>query len=365
MSIDPYDSGTFFILRINEPTLSDSTKQILSHIRPLGVHFGADAFRNDLPYSEWLAALIGLRKEISEACEREAMIWALDHEGGRVHRVPAPITHFSYPLNWEHRASNIGAVVGTELCSLGVNVLFGPVLDIYSNASNLVIGPRSFGRGVTSVIDYGLPYIDAVQTAGVACVGKHFPGHGDTELDSHFHLPVLHADLSSLMRREIEPFAKAFAGGLNATMLAHILFPRINPSLPSSLAPEFTIDLLRDRLGFQGVAISDDIDMKSVRDHFSLPELSRLLLEAQLDLIIVNHDLNGAQKLCDMLGTEIKKAPHRRYALQRAARVQSFFDSLDHPTPHLLGQDFILAHSALSTRVPEHYNVQVEEFDGQ
>ena len=126
-----------------------------------------------------------------------------------------------------------------------------------------------------------------------------------------------------------------------------------------------TIDLLRDRLGFQGVAISDDIDMKSVRDHFSLPELSRLLLDAQLDLVIVNHDLAGAQQLCDMLGTEIRKTAHRRYALQRAARIQSFFDSLNHPTPHPLGQDFILAHSALSTRVPEHYNVQVEEFDGQ
>jgi len=276
----------FFVGLRPTPALDSRDRALLSDLRPAGVILYKSNFRHGVPYRDWLETHEKLIADVRRAVGRDRMFVAIDHEGGRVCRTPAPITRFSYAADWANRAAAVGEAMGRELASLGINLNFAPVLDIHSNPANPVIGVRAFGTSSDTVSASALAFMAALQKEGVLACGKHFPGHGDTDKDSHYALPVLHQDLNALYARELKPFIAAIAAGIPMLMTSHILLPKTD-SEPVTLSQRFIAELLRKGLGYQGVVVSDDIGMQAVSSIFDDPTAAVRLLLAGSDMMMV------------------------------------------------------------------------------
>ncbi len=219
------------------------------------------------------------------------VLCAVDQEGGLVARLRAPFSHFLPMADVAERGGvdacrAVGAQTGRECLAAGFNVDFAPVLDIDTNPDNPIIGRRAFGTTPESVAAHAGAFLRGLQGTGVLGCGKHFPGHGDTDTDSHVALPVLDFDLDRLTAVEMAPFA-ALADEMPMVMTAHILFRALDPDLPATLSPAVLSPLLRERCGFGGVIVSDDLEMKGVAGMFSYAESVRLGLAAGVDLFLV------------------------------------------------------------------------------
>jgi beta-N-acetylhexosaminidase len=280
--------GDHFLVGLRPtPRLHDRDRALLSDLRPAGVILYKSNFRHDLSYDGWLDSHARLVEDIRRATGRDSLLVAIDHEGGRVCRTPPPITRFGYAMGWAEHATEVGAAIGRELASLGVNLNFAPVLDIHTNPVNPVIGERAFGTTAEAVIAAALPFMAAMQAQGVLACGKHFPGHGDTSIDSHFGLPTQDQGFEGLSARELLPFAAAIEASIPMIMTSHILFPRIDPGAPVTLSRHFATEILREELGFAGVTVSDDIGMGAMHGFFDAPEAAADFLAAGADMLMV------------------------------------------------------------------------------
>jgi beta-N-acetylhexosaminidase len=280
--------GHHFMLGLRPTTtLHPLDRALLRDLRPAGVVFFKSNFPHDLPYRDWLTSHAALIADIREAVGRERMFIAIDHEGGRVCRTPPPITRFAYARHWGERAGDVGAAMGTELTSLGINLNFAPSFDIDSNPDNPVIGARSFARDAATVIERGLDFLQRMEANGVRGCAKHFPGHGDTRTDSHHDLPVIDAPLEVLRDRELAPFKAAIEGGIGMVMTSHILFKALDASLPATLSERIVTGLLRDEMGFAGVVVSDDIGMNAISALFNDQEAAVRFLAAGNDMLTI------------------------------------------------------------------------------
>jgi len=221
---------------------------------------------------------------------------AVDQEGGRVqgwgppHREAIPA---AARLGWEVERSGellevtlLAVEVGRALAEGGVNLDFAPVLDVATNPDNPIIGERSFGPRPELVARVAGAFVEGLQAAGVLACGKHFPGHGDTDLDSHLALPAVSHDVERLEEVELLPFRAALAQGLEVIMTAHVLYPAWDPDHPATLSSRIVGGLLRDELGFDGVVVTDDLKMAGVRDRHDLVEAALLALDAGCDVVL-------------------------------------------------------------------------------
>lgn len=280
--------GEHFLVGLRPSTTLDARdRDLLSELRPAGVVLFKSNFRHDLPYLEWLPIYARLIEEVRSVIGRERILIAIDHEGGRVCRTPAPLTRFSYAAHWAAQAAAVGSAMGVELASLGVNLSFAPVLDIHSNPANPVIGLRAFGETPERVSEAALAFMHALQAEGVLACGKHFPGHGDTDRDSHLELPVLRQDLAALRARELRPFEAAIRAGIPMLMTAHVLLPALDAKAPATLSAFINRRLLREQLGFRGVIVTDDIGMHAVSRRFEDPAAAVEVFAAGADLLMV------------------------------------------------------------------------------
>ena len=184
-----------------------------------------------------------------------------------------------------------GWYLGKELAALGINMDFAPTADVYSNPEASVIGPRSFGSDPSSAGLFSAAFASGMKSAGVLCTAKHFPGHGSADQDSHGHLPKIDVSLDQLLDRDLIPYRILIREGIPAVMTGHLAFPRILGSLtPASLSPFFLQSLLRDKLGFQGIVITDDMEMEGVlADGLDTPTACLRALEAGNDMVLVSH----------------------------------------------------------------------------
>jgi beta-N-acetylhexosaminidase len=280
--------GQHFVIGLRPTTtLHPQDRQLLQDLRPAGVVLFKSNFSHDLPYHEWLDEHARLIAAIREATGRDRLLIAIDHEGGRVCRTPDPVTRYAYARSWEDRCGEIGAAMGLELGSLGINLNFAPVLDIDSNPQNPVIGMRSFGRAPEMVAARACDFMDRMEANGVRACGKHFPGHGDTRVDSHLDLPVIEAASEALYEREMRPFAAAIERGLGMIMTAHIVFKALDDSRPATLSRRITQELLRTELGFRGVVVSDDIGMRAVSALFENADAAAEFISAGNDMLMI------------------------------------------------------------------------------
>ena len=240
-----------------------------------------------------LDEIAGLCDALHDAAPADApLLIAVDQEGGRVQRVREPATVFPPMLRLgelasrspadaaraEQLAGEVGLVLGRELAALGFDLDFAPVLDIHTNPANPVIGDRAFATDAALVTRLAGALARGLAEAGVISCGKHFPGHGDTTEDSHLALPRVDHAPARLHAVELAPF-RALANVLPTIMTAHVIFPALDGTVPATLSERVITGLLRGELGYSGVVVSDDLEMKAIADHYGLDEaLERGLL---------------------------------------------------------------------------------------
>jgi beta-N-acetylhexosaminidase len=221
---------------------------------------------------------------------------ATDEEGGDVTRLhrrhgsPHPGNAALGAVDDVALTEAVARSIGVELFAAGIDLNTAPVVDVNSNPANPVIGVRSFGASPALVARHATAYVAGLQSAGVGACAKHFPGHGDTAVDSHLGLPTVTAPLDVLRSRELVPFAAAVAAGSLAVMTSHVLLPAIDPLLPATLSPA-VVAVLRDDLGFDGLLVSDALDMKGASAGRGEPAAAVLALAAGCDLLCL-----GAEK---------------------------------------------------------------------
>jgi len=236
----------------------------------------------------------------------------VDQEGGRVARFGEPVLRLP-PMQTLAAAGDTkltraaAEVLGRQLRAIGINLDFAPVLDVNTNPQNPVIGDRAFGCTPDVVIEHALAFADGLHDGGVLSCGKHFPGHGDTDLDSHLALPTLRHDRARLDEVELRPF-RAAAKRIPSIMTAHVVFEAVDLDVPATMSAATLRRLLREDLGFEGAVFSDDLEMKAVTERYSIEEAGVLAIEAGCDLLLVCSDLEAAARLRETLATEASRS---------------------------------------------------------
>lgn len=317
-------AGKLLVTGFDGPILTTSTADALAR----GERAGCILFKRNMPSA---AATRALNDSIRRASGRTPLI-AVDEEGGRVSRLPPgeprlPPMRVLGAIGDPELAQLAGRAVGARLSELGFNLDFAPVLDVDSNPANPVIGDRSFGASPKLVAQLGLAFADGLNAARVLACGKHFPGHGDTDKDSHFDLPVVRHSRDRLDRVELAPFREAARRGLDAIMSAHVVIEAIEPNVPATFSHRAMTELLRGELGFQGALFSDDLEMRAVSALRSAEESAVLSIMAGCDILLVCKEEEIADRVHAALVREIEKSP--AFA-ERAADAARRSDALVH-----------------------------------
>ncbi len=264
---------------------ADLTADTVAFLREYGVR-GVCLFQRHI---ESEAQTRGLVESLRAALGRDVLV-AVDQEGGGVFRTRtlpfAPSAMNLGASNDPAMAESVGAAVGRGLRSMGFNWNFAPVLDVNNNPGNPVIGDRSFGSDPALVERLGMAWMRGLGSAGVAGCVKHFPGHGDTQTDSHLGLPVVDKPLATLEALELAPFRAAARAGAPAFMTAHIVFPQIDPEHPATLSRPVLTGILRERFGYEGVITTDSMGMQAVSDRYGRGDAARMTLAAGADLVL-------------------------------------------------------------------------------
>jgi len=269
----------------------------------------------------------------------ELPVWvSVDQEGGRVARLKAPFTEWP-PMATLGRSGDVRLAIrfaralAEELKAVGVTLDYTPVLDILTNPKNPVIGDRALGEKAEDVARLGSAIITTLQGEGLAACGKHFPGHGDTSTDSHFELPLVDHPPDRLRRVEFVPFRAAIAAGVATMMTAHVFVPALDEKRPASLSKRIVGDLLRDELSYEGVILSDDLEMKAIANEYAVPAAAVLALEAGCDGVLIcsgDHDTQAAAIEALVHAVEEDRLPLTRVddALARQRRAKERFLAL-------------------------------------
>ncbi len=283
--------GQMFQVGFPTEKATDEVKKLISNYHVGGIIY----FRRNI-------ASLAQVAELSETLQKTAiesgnfpLLISADQEGGVVTRLKGG-THF--PGNMalgavddKELTSQIGCLLAEELAAVGINMDLAPVLDVNNNPANPVIGVRSYGSDPALVAKHGTAFMQAMQQVGVVATAKHFPGHGDTSTDSHLDLPVIKHARSRLDKVELYPFVQAIKAGIDAIMAAHIYFPTIEKraGIPATLSASVLTDLLREELGFNGVIITDCMEMKAIVDNFGTVEGAVMTIEAGTDIVLISH----------------------------------------------------------------------------
>ncbi|MBT3517145.1 MAG: beta-N-acetylhexosaminidase [Nitrospina sp.] len=288
---------------------------------------GIILFERNFEEPDQLITLINDLQSLAKSCPASVPLFiSVDQEGGRVARLKSPFSDFPQPSCLGHARSEslahrFGLALGREMQAVGINMVYAPVLDVNTNPDNPIIGTRALSDTPEWVGRMGKAVIDGIQEAGVFPVGKHFPGHGDTDRDSHLELPYVNRDMSSLEKVELEPFVQAVSHGLKVVMTAHVIYSAWDDKLPATFSPYILKNILRKRLGFDGLIITDDLEMKAVEKHIPFDSIPRLGSIAGVDLYLICHDRGKTlslqnQMIQDIEGGRIDKK-QVEYSVQR------------------------------------------------
>lgn len=250
---------------------------------------------------------------------------SVDQEGGRVARLTEPFTKYP-PLccvghaQSESLASRFGRALATELKDVGINMDYAPVLDVHTRPENPIIGDRAIASDPQTVARLANAFIQGFRDAGVIPVGKHFPGHGDTRLDSHLDLPTVQRDAATLEAVELLPFKETIARGLEVVMTAHVIYTAWDEKNPATFSKTILQNILRQRLGFEGIIMSDDLEMKAVADYYDFDDMARIGIDAGLDMFLICNNTDKARALHDRLTQEVDKGSVALTRIQQSVK---------------------------------------------
>ncbi|EKN68658.1 beta-N-acetylhexosaminidase [Schinkia azotoformans] len=298
--------GQMILAGISGTTVDANTQNLITQYKVGGIIF----YKNNLVNSEQAIQLVNQIKSVN--APNLPLLLSVDEEGGRITRLPSGLVNL--PPNQQIGVVNsrqfsykVGAILGEELKSFGLNMDFAPVLDINSNPNNPVIGDRSFGDNAKLVSKLGIQTMKGIQSENIIATIKHFPGHGDTSVDSHLELPIVNKSLKELKEFELIPFKHAIDDGADVVMVAHILLPQLDPKNPASMSKTVITDVLRNQLGFKGVIITDDMTMRAVTDHFDIGRAVVESIKSGSDIILVGHHYNNVVETISSLRSAVQK----------------------------------------------------------
>jgi beta-N-acetylhexosaminidase len=322
--------GQMLMIGVAGPNLTREEEDFISRVKPAGLIY----FKRNIESPEQLRQL---SKRVQKLLDGNALI-AIDQEGGRVTRLTEPFTTFPGNAHLGRYYLQTGkldlvraqaSAMARELKSIGVNYNFTPVADIDSNSKNPIIGSRSFGSDPKVVAKLVAETIKVYRKEKVVSCAKHFPGHGDTFSDSHKVLPTVRASRSLLTRREMVPFVVAIRAGVPTIMTAHVIYTALDPKNPATLSRKILTGLLRTKLRFKGVIVSDDLEMNAIAKHGEIDSAAVESIEAGADLLLVCKSLERAEavhrRMEDALRRGDLKSFRLRQSLQRIAKMKKFY----------------------------------------
>jgi len=297
--------------------ISRSLRGFLEDVKPAGIIL----FKRNVENREGLTRLIHeLNFILSDP------LIAIDEEGGDVSRIDfiTPIiSHMGLGATGDPKvAYKAASIIGRELRLLGINIDLAPVLDVNVNPENPIIGSRSFGEDPEKVAIFGENFIKGLLDSGVIPVAKHFPGHGDTSVDSHYDLPVIPHSYERLLRVEVFPFIKAVKAGCPMIMVGHLAVPAIDEGLkPASLSEKVINGFLRGFLSFNGVVITDDLEMKAVAERYDIAQASVKALESGADLVLICHTRRLQEEAYNAIDNALKDSNFYKKAIIKKKRI--------------------------------------------
>lgn len=312
---------------------------------------GIILFKRNVESPAQVAALVKALK----AHAGRPLLAAVDQEGGRVARLRGPPFTTLPAMREVGRtgdaalAERVGRLLAFEVRALGFDQDYAPVLDVDTNPANPVIGDRSFSREPAAVARLGVALARGLEAGGVASCGKHFPGHGDTAKDSHLDLPTLPHGLERLRTVELQPFAAYAEAQLASVMTAHVVFEALEPNVPATMSHKVLTGLLREALGFTGVVVSDDLEMKAIADHFSVARAAVEGLKAGADQFLVCHHADVQRGAIEAVVKAVESGELSHARLDTAlARVDGLVRRFVHGPEDGLGRLGTAEHRALA-----------------
>lgn len=282
--------GQRFIIFVPGRTVTPGLEETIGAAQPAGFILYPWNYDNREDVRELTDALVARTRAATQGIDP---IISVDQEGGRVAalrfdslvRLPSAynLAYFGDPLLVEAA----GYITGVQLRDLGINMNLAPVFDVYGTPDDTIIGDRAYSGKPKEVAEMGTAFLRGLQGARVMAVAKHFPGHGVSTVDSHASLPRSEISLAELRDRHLPPFRAAVRAGVEVVMTAHIIYSQIDPSLPATLSPEVVRELLQEELGFQGVVMSDGVEMGALADNYNKREIVRNAFVSGVDLLLL------------------------------------------------------------------------------
>ncbi|WP_255319768.1 beta-N-acetylhexosaminidase [Paenibacillus amylolyticus] len=298
--------GQMILAGVQGTTLDDQAKQMITDQKVGGIIF----YANNVSTLEGTAKFVQSIKEANHF-NPVPIFMSVDQEGGKVSRMPETVE--SIPSSRKvgetkdsALAETMGELLARQVQLAGFNVDFAPVLDVNSNPKNPVIGDRSFGSSAELVSRMGIAEMKGLRNEGIIPVVKHFPGHGDTSVDSHLDLPVVNKTEKQLAELEWIPFQAAVKEQVEAVMVAHILFPKLDPDHPASLSDVIIGEHLRGKFKYDGVVITDDLSMGAIAKNYKLDQAALATVKAGSDILLVAHSYESAKTIFDTLISAVK-----------------------------------------------------------
>lgn len=313
--------GQMVMIGIPGTGFDTGTKKVIKRYHPGGIIL----FGYNYQSPQQLGILTTAIQDYAGSTAHLPLFIATDQEGGRVKRITQGVTQFAGNMalgscDDPDLTAYVGRITGIELRNLGVNMNLAPDVDVNNNPDNPIINTRSFGSDPALVAAHGVAYIKGLQGGGCLAVAKHYPGHGDTAKDSHKTLPVVSSTLDELQRVEFVPFSAAIKAQVASVMSAHILYPEVEKAnVPATLSHTFLSELLREKYGFDGIVMTDDLEMGAIAGSMNIGQASVAAVNAGADLILVTtHNKTGL--ICDALLAAYTKGTLTEERIDRSVR---------------------------------------------
>ncbi|MEK6545021.1 MAG: beta-N-acetylhexosaminidase [Nitrospinota bacterium] len=313
--------GQMFMIGFHGTALSEELKEIITNYGIGGVII----FSRNIESPAQIKDLINSIQKLSIQKNQIPLFVSIDQEGGRVFRLKPPFRQYpSYGklgrAGSEELVMSNALAMAEELIEIGVNMNMAPVLDVNTNPQNPIIGDRSFSSDPNMVSRLGTCIIKTFKEKGIIAVGKHFPGHGDTSSDSHLELPVVNHNIKRLENIELKPFIHAFKNGLRAVMTAHVLYPALDADYPATLSERIIKNILRKKYGFDGVVITDDLEMKAISNRYTGEDAGILSIRAGGDILLICHTHDKQLRIFDSLLKAVENGDIKEERIEESFR---------------------------------------------
>jgi len=374
---DEEKAGQVIHIAIPGKDLDDVAISEIKRIKPGGIIL----FGTNLGKSR---EIFDLTESLQEQAKKQKLLplfISTDQEGGRVIRVKKGVTEFPGAMALgqtgnEKYAYDVGFITSYQLNRLGINLLLAPSLDINNNPDNPVINTRSFGSDLETVNKIATSYERGARDGGALPVIKHFPGHGDTNVDSHLGLPIIEKDMEQILNFELIPFQKAIENGARAVMSAHIVYPKIDPNFPATLSKDILTGILRERFKFDGIIMTDAMEMDAISKNYKKEKRGNLAILSGADIVLLTSWGKTSAEYYDMILDGIKKKEFiigdrdflsEALVRQISAKIEfGLFQNSNSPIEVLepeIVQALLTRESKIKEKIAEYKKINIKEYN--